>query len=409
MAVQEKRESKVDFDLDFAAPGFLDDPYPLYHALRDHDPVFRSPWGEWYLTRYDDVAAVLTDKKFLRESPNGANPMSAEVREQTSMDRMLSRWMVFVDPPTHTRLRGLVGKAFTPKFVQNMAPQIQLLTNQLLDDAARQSTFDLVHDLAYPLPVIVISRMLGVAEEDYELLKDWSGKLTKGLDTGHLTELAQGVEATDEISSYVGDLISSRRAAPRDDLVSKLIAASDESMSVSDDELVANIVMLLWAGHETTKNLIGNGILALLRNPDQLQILTENPDLMGTAVEELLRLDSPVQKIVRWTKVPTALGDHTIPSGQCIVNLLGAANRDPEQFSEPDRLNIMRRKRSNLGFGRGIHYCLGFAIARMEAEIAITSLLSATKFLALKEKTVSWQPTTSIRGLSRLPLDAKWQ
>ena len=398
-----------DFGLDANTPGFLADPYPTYHALRAHDPVYRSPWGDWYLTRYADVATVLSGKPFSRLSPNGANPMSADPRKPTSIERMFTRFMIFRDPPDHTRLRGLLGRAFTPKVIQALRPQIEALTHRLLDDAAQAADFDLVAALSYPLPVIVISRMLGIPESDYDFLKDWSGRLTKGVDTGRLEDMQYGAEAADELGRYMADLVAARRAAPQQDLVSEIVAAAAREGTTSDEELAANLVMLLWAGHETTKNLIGNGVLALLGRPDQMAALAAAPALMPTAIEEFLRFDSPVQKIVRWTTVPTALGTRTIPPGECIVVLLGAANRDPAVFSEPDRLDIRREEASNLAFGRGIHHCPGFAIARMEAEIAIGALLARTSECRLAVDTVEWQQTTSLRGPARLPLTVAWR
>lgn len=397
------------FGLDAGAPGFLDDPYPTYHALRASDPVYLSPWGDWYLTRYADVVTVLTDERFQRASPGGANPMSADRREPTSIERMFTRFMIFRDPPDHTRLRGLLGRAFTPKVIAGLRPQIEALTHRLLDDAAQAASFDLVAALSYPLPVIVISRMLGIPESDYDFLKEWSGKLTKGVDTGRLEDLEYGAAAADELGRYMGGLVAARRAAPRQDLISEIIAVSAREGTTNEEELVANLVMLLWTGHETTKNLIGNGVLALLGHADQMAALAAAPELMPTAVEEFLRFDSPVQKIVRWTTEPTPLGAHTIPPGECIVTLLGAANRDPAVFSDPDRLDIRREEASNIAFGRGIHHCPGFAIARMEAEIAIGALLARTSERRLTDDVVEWQPTTSLRGPARLPLTVTWR
>lgn len=397
------------FELDFKAPGFLSDPYPTYHALRAHDPVFLSPWGDWYLTRHADVSRVLGDKRFLRQSPGGINPISRDDRKPTAIDRMLSRWMVFVDPPTHTRLRNMVGKAFTPKRIRALRPEIESLTNRLLDEAASSPDFDLVADLAYPLPVIVISRMLGVPEEDYPLFKDWSGRLTRGVDSGRLSDLRQGNAAAEDLSAYMRNMIKLRRAAPRDDLISAIVAASGDEGPLSEEELVANTVMLLWAGHETTKNLICNGVLALLRQSAQLAILEANPELMESAVEEFLRFDSPIQKITRWTSAATELGDHVIPAGQAIVSLLGAANRDPELYANPDRLDISRDGTSNLAFGKGIHFCLGFALARMEAEIAIGAFLKRSARRELAVERVDWQPTTAIRGPNSLPMTVAWR
>lgn len=408
MRAQENRSSAGDFGLDLSAPGFLDDPYPTYRALRAQAPVYLSPWGDWYLTRYADVATVLSGRQFSRQSP-GANPMSAEVREPTSIERMFSRFMIFVDPPVHTRLRGLLGRAFTPKRVQMLRPQVEAVAHRLLDDAAGARTFDLVATLSYPLPVIVISRLLGVPEADYALLKDWSGKLTRGIDTGRLEDVRHGDAAAEAIGRYMQDLVAARRAVPRDDLISDILAAASREGTTGEEELVANLVMLLWAGHETTKNLISNAVLALLANPGQRAELAATPALMGSAIEEFLRFDSPVQKLTQWTTVPVTLGERAIPPGQCIITLLGAANRDPEVFTEPDRLDFRRQEAGNIAFGRGIHHCPGFAIARMEAEIALTALLGRAGEMSRAEERIEWQRTTSLRGPARLPLTVAWR
>jgi len=396
------------FVLDFEASGFLEDPYSVYHALRAHDPVFLSPWGDWYLSRYADVAFALSDRRFSRKPPHGANPISGDIREALSFDRMLARWMLYADPPRHTKLRQLAGKTFTAKFVQSMRPRIQARIDRLLDRVAGQPVIDVVDDLAYPLPLAVISRMLGVPEADYEDLKNWSVSLTRGVDTGRLAELQQGTQAVDEISAYVRGHIEARKSTPQDDLISSMVSAASGHEWLVEDDLIANIVLLIWAGHETTKNLICNAVVALLRNPDQLALLTREPGLMPSAVDEFLRFDSPVQRIVRWTREDMVLGEHKVPAGQSVVCLLAAANRDPEQFPQPDRLDIQRKGGPNLGFGRGLHHCLGFAIARLEAEIALTSLLARTKQWALAAERVVWQPTSSIRAPQHLPLAVEW-
>ena len=387
--------------LDFDSPEFLADPYPLYHRLRAADPVHRSPWGDWYLTRYADVAMALSDPRFCRESPGGTNPLSSEQREPTALDRMMSRWMIYRDPPGHTRLRGLVNKAFTPQVLEELRPRIENIAGDLLDDVQDAGSMDIIADLAYPLPVIVISEMLGVPAEDRGLLRGWSGALTEALDTGMAEDVARATPATLELTAYFRELVTERRKRPKDDLISSLIAAEAEGDKLSEEELLANCVLLLWAGHETTKNLIGNGLLVLLRNPRQLQKLKHRPGLIKTAVEEFLRYDSPVQKICRWTTEDIEIGDKIMPKGELVVNLLGAANRDPEQFPDPDRLDVARRHGAHVAFGRGIHTCLGAGLARIEAQIAIGAVLRRMPRLALQKDGFAWQKTTSLRGLER--------
>ncbi|NIA68781.1 cytochrome P450 [Pelagibius litoralis] len=407
MTMQENLEGKGDFDLDFDAPGFLDDPYPLYHALRDHDPVFLSPWGDWYLTRFADVAGVLTDKRFQRQSPSGTNPITGDDREPTPIDRMLSRWMVFIDPPAHTRLRRLVGRAFTPRLVEGMRDDVRVIADRLLDDALAGDDFDLIDDFAYPFPVMVVSRILGVPAEDYDILKDWSGQLTGALDTGDAEQLATGIDATRDFMAYMAGLIAERRARPCDDLISAMMLGSDQDDALTEEELLANCVFLLWAGHETTKNLIGNGLLALTRNPDEMARLMVQPDLMVSAVDELLRFESPIQKIGRWTSEAVELSGKTIPQGQYVVSLFGAANRDPFQYPDPDRLDLARQDGTSLAFGKGNHHCLGYGLAKLEGEIAFSTLFERVSAIEVKAKQPQWQANTSVRGLATLPVSVR--
>lgn len=404
MTLQQDRRGAADFALDFDAPGFLDDPYPVYHALREYDPVYLSPWGDWYLTRYSDVAGVLTDKRFRRQSPSGTNPITGEDRPPTPIDRMLSSWMVFIDPPAHTRLRRLVGRAFTPALIEGRRKEIEAIANRLLDDALAGDEFDLINDFAYPFPVMVVSRILGVPAAAYDRLKDWSGQLTGALDTGEAEQLATGIDATRDLMAYMADLIAERRRQPREDLISAMMLGSEKDDALSEEELLANCVFLLWAGHETTKNLIGNGILALSRNPEQMARLMTEPGLAPSAVDELLRYESPIQKIGRWTGEPVELGGKTIPPGQYVVGLFGAANRDPLQYRDPDRLDLSRRQGAHLAFGKGIHHCLGYGLAKLEGEIAFSALFARVSDLEVTTARPQWQANTSVRGLERLPV-----
>ena len=251
------------------------------------------------------------------------------------------------------------------------------------------------------LPVIVISEMLGVPTADRGLFKEWSRQLAVGLDTGMTEDAERAIPATLELTAYIRELVTERRKRPKDDLISALTAAEAEGDKLSEEELLATCVLILLTGHETTKNLIGNGLLALLRNPRQLQTLKDDPGSIKTAVEELLRYDSPVQKMSRWTTESVTIGRTTVPKGQLVVSLLGAANRDPEQFPDPDRLDIARRDVAPVAFGRGIHTCVGAPLARIEAQIAIGAVLRRMPHLALQEDGLEWQKTTSLRGLER--------
>ncbi|MGD1878935.1 MAG: cytochrome P450 [Kiloniellaceae bacterium] len=403
--------------LDFAAVaiGRCDDPYPGFHALRAAHPVFKGPADTWYLSRHADVAAVLHDRRFQRQSPGGVNPISVPIsvpssgdaRAPTAIDRMLSRWMEFIDPPAHTRLRRLVGTAFTPRLVAGLRGDIRAIADQLLDNALEAADFDVIADFAYPLPVIVVSRILGVPAADYGRLKDWSGQLTGALDSGDPDELAGGIRATAALTAYMAALIAARRRRPRAALISTMLADSAADDALSDDELLANCVFLLWAGHETTKNLIGNGTLALVEAPGELARLIADPGLMESAVDEFLRYESPIQKIGRWTREAVTLGGVEIPAGHYVVSLFGAANRDPAQFCDPDRLDVARRGGHGVAFGKGIHHCLGYGLAMLEGVVAFEALLERVSDIGLRAAAPQWQANSSIRGLESLPVSVR--
>lgn len=409
MTVRQVSGSTAAGGMDYAAAasGQRADPYPGFHALRAAHPVFRGPSDVWYLSRYAEVSAALHDRRFQRQSPGGANPISGDDRAPTAIDRMLSRWMVFIDPPAHTRLRRLVGKAFTPKLVAGLRGDIRAIADRLLDDALQGDGFDVIADFAYPLPVIVVSRILGVPAADYDRLKDWSGQLTGALDTGDPEQLATGIRATEELSAYMAGLIDERRRAPQADLISAMLAGSAEDDALTPEELLANCVFLLWAGHETTKNLIGNGTQALIQHPGELARLVADPSLMPSAVDEFLRFESPIQKIGRWTRETVSLGGVEIPAGHYVVSLFGAANRDPAQFAEPDRLDVGRGGGHGVAFGKGIHHCLGYGLAMLEGAVAFEALLQRVSAIEPRDAAPRWQANSSIRGLETLPVSVK--
>lgn len=393
----------IAFDL--RSPEILANPYPLYHQLRAEDPVYQSPDGHWYLSRYDDVARVLKDHLFSRESPHGANPLTSEQREPTLLDEQMKQWMVFRDPPDHTRLRGLVNKAFTPRMIADLRPHIQEIADGLLDAVQDTGKLDMIADFAYPLPIMVISEMLGVPVEDRELFKGWSYDLARVLDVVAAPEnIERGNRAIEGFIGYFNDLVAQRQKNPRDDLVTALIAAEEQGDRLSKEELLGTCIFILWAGHETTKNLIGNGLLSLLLHPDELELLKSDPGLIKSAVEEFLRYESPVQQVGRWTTKEVELGGKLIPEGKWILNLLGAANRDPDQFPDPDRLDITRTNNRQIAFGVGIHFCLGGPLARVEGQIAINTILSRLPELSLLDKTPQWQADATLRGMSKVPV-----
>ena len=384
-------------------PEFVADPYPMYHRLRAEDPVHHSPLGFWVLTRYPDVMAMLRDPRLIKE------PIAAFVAARFGMavPPGLGLSMLDRDPPDHTRLRGLVSKAFTPRALEKLRPGIQQIVDGLLDEAAGRGSMDLIEEFAYPLPVRVICEMLGVPVQDHERFKAWGLDIARGLDAIMLPPDSpvgqRSVSGRRALAEYFRELIAERRAAPREDMLSALIAAEEAGDKLGEEELLATCILLLVAGHETTVNLIGNGTLALLRHPDQLRKLRESPGLIGTAVEELLRFDGPVQRTARIPSEDITIGGRTIPKGEMVMPFLGAADRDPTQFPSPDRLDISRTDNRHIAFGMGIHFCLGAPLARMEGQIAINTLLARLPKLALATDRPQFRQSLTLRGLQALP------
>jgi cytochrome P450 len=384
-------------------PAFVADPYPTYHRLRAEDPVHHSPLGFWILTRYDDVAMALRDPRLAKEAI--AAFIAARFGRAVPA---LGLSMLDRDPPDHTRLRSLVSKAFTPRVVEGLRPHIQEIVDGLLDRVQDAGEMDLIEQFAYPLPVIVICELLGVPVEDHERFKGWSLDIARGLDSILLPPDSEvprrSIASRHALADYFRELIARRRAAPRGDMLSALIAAEEAGDRLSEEELLATCILLLIAGHETTVNLIGNGTLALLRHPDQLRKLRENPGLIGSAVEELLRYDGPVQRTARIPSEDVVIDGHTIGKGEMVMPFIGAADRDPAQFREPDRLDITRTDNRHLAFGWGIHFCLGAPLARVEGQIAINTLVQRLPKLALAADTPQFRQSLTLRGLSSLPV-----
>jgi pimeloyl-[acyl-carrier protein] synthase len=384
-------------------PEFHADPYPFYRRLREKEPVHRSPMGFYVLTRYDDCVAVLRDQRFGREE---FQQMLTAVYGDDTEKPALPRSMLFRDPPDHTRLRALVSKAFTPRVIDSMRGHIQGIVDRLLDRVRGAGRMDVMEDLAYPLPVTVICEMLGVPVDDHASIRGWSADIARSLDAIGLPSDASVVErgrtARRALADYFRRLVPERRAQPAADLLSGLLAAEERGDRLSQDEVIAMCLLLFIAGHETTVNLIGNGTLALLRHPDQLRRLQDDPSLIGNAVEELLRYDSPVQRTARITNTEAEVAGHAMPKGTMVITALGAANRDPAQFAEPDRLDVTRKDPRHISFGFGIHFCLGAPLARVEGQIALGTLLRRAPGLALAETAPEWRESSVLRGLKRL-------
>ena len=391
------------------APGMLADPYPIYRALRERSPISWSPLMEvWIFTRYDDVVAVLNDSRFSADRRQARNRFSEMVAQQEQEFGPFARTqtMLSSDPPNHTRLRRLVSKAFTPRAVENLRPRIQEIVDQLLDEVGDRGEMDLVSQLASPLPVIVIAEMLGVPPEDRARFKRWSDAVvaTLGGPFAPPNVMEEARRSIEELAAYFSHFIADRRRQPHDDLISGLVAAEEQGQALSEDEIIAMTILLLVAGNETTTHLISNGTLALLRNPDQLQILRDDPSLMPSAVEELLRYAGPVHGTGRVAKEDLEAGGQVVKERQVAFVLLGAANRDPGKFPEPDRLDVRRNPSDHVAFGDGIHFCLGAPLARAEAQIAIGTVLRRFPKLELQVEEPEWGGTFIIRGVKQLPL-----
>jgi len=394
-------------------------PHWQYRVVRMVDPVHQSPFGLWVLSRHEDVAAALRSPHMGNNedeadmsalTPGVLKPFikrQSEARHEGRFVEVLGDTMLFRDPPDHTRLRALVSKAFTPRRVERLENRVKGLVDELLEGPGRRGSIELMREFAYPLPARVICELLGVPKEDEAFIVAKAPALGTGLDPAPMRTPAS-VEAanaaTDALTDYLGDLIAERKRCPTDDMLSALIAAEEEGQSLSHEELVSTILLLLIAGHETTANLIGNGVLALLRHPDQLARLRADEDLDRPAVEELMRFDGPIQMVQRITLQPVVIGGREIPAKRIVICLTAAANRDPAAFADPDRLDLARTPNPHVGFGGGAHFCLGAALARLEGRMAIATLVRRFPALRLLDPRPEWRPSFTIRGLKALPL-----
>ncbi len=393
------------------APGFRENPYPFYRKLRDTDPFHRSyPADGWVLARYDDVLGVLRDPRFGADEHNMSRyaRVSAMLRRAGLPDPYEEGRgsMLRLDPPDHTRLRALVSKAFTGRSVERMRPRVEAILKELLEHRPTGAgPMRLVHELGSPLPVRVIAEMLGVPPEDHARFRHWSDEVVRSLGDSTLEDRHRSERAGRELSEYLAAVCDARRRAPRDDLISALVAAEEAGDRLSQKELLATLVLLLVAGNETTTNLISNAILALLRHPAELAKLRRDPARVPDALEELLRYDSPVQFTSRIAKENVELDGHRIRRGQQVVLLLGSANRDESAFAEADRLDLDRPTPRHLSFSHGLHFCLGAQLARLEASLALETLITRFPKLALPDQQIAWSDNTILRGPKELWLE----
>ncbi len=393
-------------------PAFRRDPYPFFHQLRQQDPVHRYFMGKaWVLTRYQDVRAILKEKRVRSYDV----PEMLQDKHQYMQDRggeletlafVSNKFLFFMNPPDHTRLRGLIGKSFSLSVVERMRPRIQQIVNELLEQVQGQREMDLIASLAGPLPVAVIAAMLGVPTEDRGILHEWSSVLSRILDPlVSLEEYERINKVTVKFKDYFCDLVKEKEKHPQQDLISTLITTRDQSEKLSEEELWITCILLFVTGEETTVNTIGNGMLALLQHPEQLETLKQDPEThtLG-AVEEILRYDCPVQFITRVATSDLQVGERTIAAGEKLILSVGAANRDPEIFADPDKFDITRSPNEHIAFGDGIHLCLGAPLARAQAQIAIPTLLRRFPGITLATQDLKWRENLTLRGVTSLPV-----
>ncbi|NMO97846.1 cytochrome P450 family protein [Paenibacillus lemnae] len=385
----------------FSKP-FTENPYPAYTSLRESEPVvkLRFPDGQngWLVTRYEDGLTVLKNPVFIKDMKKVYGSDTGSVFTSN---------MLFSDPPDHKRLRGLVQKSFTPHKIAGMRSRIQAIADELLDQTSGREEMNLIDDYAFPLPIIVISEMLGVPLEDRDKFRIWSNSIIGASNQESDASVGQHMQ---EFIQYLKEWFANVREHPGDDMISQLVQSEEQGDRLSEQELYGVVTLMIIAGHETTVNLIGNGLLALLSHRDQLSLLMENPSLIHNTIEEMLRYNGPVEfSTSRWASEDIELNGQTIHKGELVVVALNSANRDESQFKDPDLFDITREKSPHLAFGQGIHHCLGAPLARLEGEIAILSLLQRYPNLKLRGEwsELKWRPGMIVRGVEEVPLSIK--
>ena len=387
-------------------PEVLADPYPLYARLRAESPVHWDPYlHTWVVTRYADVAEVLTRFRADR-TPTPDKLVELGMQQLTPLAQVMVRQMLFLDPPQHSRVRALAAAAFTPRRIERLREHIQDITNTLVDAVAARGQMDVMQELAGPLPAIVTAELLGVPTADHEQLKDWSQDFAEMLgnfqhNPGRVEKVLRSVEG---MTSYFRDALTRQPAEPTEGLLNALANAEVDGDRLTEDEVIANVIVTMVGGQETTTNLIGNGLLTLLRTPGALERLRADPSAIPTAIEELLRYESPSQHTARLAPDDVVLGGQSIGKGQAVIAVMGAANRDPERFADPDVLDLARKDNRHLAFGWAGHFCFGAPLARMEAHIAFETMLRRLPELELVSEPVSWRANLGLRGLTALPI-----
>jgi len=387
-------------------PEILANPYPLYHQLRTEDPVHWDPFlHAWVVTRYVDVISVF--QRFLaNRTPTPEQLTTLGLENLTPLARVMVHQMLFLDPPAHGRVRGLASKAFTPRRVQVLSSHIQEITDSLLDAVQDRGEMDIIKDLAYPLPAIVTAELLGVPTSDWKQLTLWSADFAQVLGNfqHNPDSAAQVIRSLEEMIVYFRAAIRENEQHPREGLINALMTAEQDGDRLGEDEVIANTIVTMVGGQETTTNLIGNGILTLLRHPDQLAKLRSDLSLIPSAVEELLRFESPSQHTARLAPEDVQLGEKTIRKRQAVIAVMGAANHDPERFPDPDRLDICRQDNRHVAFAWASHFCFGAPLARIEGQIAFETVLRRMPALSLKPGPIAWRENLGLRGLTALPV-----
>ena len=388
-------------------PGFRADPYPWYRALREQSPVHLHPDVGYVVSRYADVEALLRDDRFSVSTPSPWRELLAE-HASPALRALGESTLLFIDAPDHTRVRALVAKAFTPRRIALLTPHIERTIDGILENLESRTEFDLVTEIADPLPILTITHLLGVPHADWSQLHAWTNAIAAfnelPIDFDALP--AANVAAT-EFTAYCNILIDQRRSEPGDDLVSALITAEDSGRRLDHDKVVSMLILLLMAGHDTTKSLISTGMRELLRRPEQAAFLRDDPSIVTAGIEELLRFESPLHVASgggRWTRDAITLHDVTIEPGVPVRLLLGSANHDPDAYDDPDRLDVHRAPKPHLAFGKGVHFCLGAALGRLEGQVVIPRILQRLPDLELVNDESEWRPRFVTRQLARLPV-----
>lgn len=401
---------------DLFGPVFKANPYPTYAVMRESDPIHQRVSGDgkhtiWFITRYVDVTNCLRDhRRFVKNVQNTLTPEEKMLVPPTpDLVKLLSNHMLNLDAPDHTRLRALVNKAFTANVITQLQPRIQAIADELLDRVQRRGAMDLIDEYAFPLPITVIAELLGIPPEDRRRFRTWSGAfVTPSTNLERSTKKYQKTRLImEDFTRYLSGVFAERRREPREDLITSLLQAEEQGDRLSEQELFSMVILLIVAGHETSVNLIGNGVLALLQHPDQRQLLCEQMGLLPSAIEEMVRYDGPVERAtMRFAVEEIEMGERTIRRGDAVSLVLAAADRDPRQFDQPDTFDITRQNNRHLGFGLGSHYCLGSTLARLEGQIALQTLLHRLPRIQLTTpvETLRWRKVPILRGLHHLPV-----